>query len=156
MRNVLSLNAEERLGRIGRRIDHLIEAVQTTEAAEKVRADVARELRRIDHQVAATRAQIAQDLATTRKDLSDAVREELDVWKARLEELRVQTSLGRMEVRERLEPVIERVDLSLERIRKHVDRLTNAEVVDADDLERSVREALRELRREMDAATELQ
>lgn len=149
------LDAEEKLRRIGRWIDRLVEKVQVSETTEALQSGVAKELKRIDEHRAATHAQIAQDLATTRKDLSRAFGEELDVWKARLGELEVQATLGRMEARDRLEPFMERIDLLIDRIRKDVEELAHAEVIDEEDLANHVQTSMNELRREIDAAEEL-
>ena len=95
-------------------------------------------------------ARIGEDIAVTRDDVIAAFREELDVWKARLEELVVQAALGRMELRDRLAPILRRVDAELTRIRKDLEELEKAEVVDEEELGYSIRKSMTGLRKDIE------
>jgi hypothetical protein len=121
-------SAEKRLGALGRSIDELLEKSRIARTVVEVRDEIATELKRVDRRYAAVRAQIDQDLAATKEDLVEAFNEELDVWKGRMEELEVQATLGRMELRDLLVPALGRLDAKLTRIRKEVDRLDMDEI----------------------------
>jgi type I site-specific restriction endonuclease len=152
---VTTPSVERRLGQIGRSVDELIQKWHTSDAASELRDDVKKELKRIDEQIAATRAQVGQDLATTRQDLAEAFREELDVWKARLEELDVQATLARMDLRDRVAPILRRVDAKLSHIRKDVEDLAEGEIVDEEGLSLSIQESMAGLRAEIEEVDEM-
>ena len=154
-RKVRMPSAERKLGQIGRSIDELLTKSRTAETAAEVRDNVVKELKRIDKQIAATRAQIGQDLATTREDLVEALHKELDVWKVRLEELDVQAALGRMELQDRLAPIVRRVDATLARVRRDVEELAEAEIVDEEELGYSIQKAMTDLRKEIEEVDEM-
>ena len=93
---------------------------------------------------------IGEDIAVTRDDVIAALRAELDIWKARLDELVVQAALGRMELRDRVAPLLRRVDAELTRIRKDVEELEKVEVVDEEELGYSIRKSMAGLRRDIE------
>ena len=95
-------------------------------------------------------ARIGEDIAVTRDDVIAAFREELDIWKARFDELVVQATLGRMELRDRVAPVLRRVDAELTRIRKDLEELERMEVVDEVELGYSVRKSMAGLRKDIE------
>lgn len=148
-------NMEQRLAAIGKRIDRLLESAGVNGTIETARSGLSGELKRMEDHFAAAKAQIRQDLAVTRTDLADAFREELDVWKARSDDLRVQVALGEMELRDRTAPVLEAIDSTIGRIRRDVDELAHAHVVDEEALTRSVEDSMKSLRSEVAAAEEL-
>ena len=146
-------SVERRFGQIGRSIDELLEKSST--AAADVRDEIVTELERIDKQISAARAQVGQDLAFTREDLVEALHKELDVWKARLDELDVQATLGRMELRDRIAPTLRRVEAKLDRIRRDVQELSEAEVVDEEELGYSIKKSMTGLRRDIEEVDEM-
>lgn len=148
-------SAERKLGEIGRSIDDLLERSRMMDAAVRVRAEIVKELKRIDEQVTTTRARIDRDVAVTRKDFIDALRAELDVWKARLQELDVQAALGRMEVRDRLNPVLRHIESELAGIKKDVEALAETDSGGEEALTRSIERSMKSLRKEIETADEL-
>lgn len=148
-------NMEQRLASIGKRIDRLLESAGVNGTIGTARSGLSAELKRMDEHFAAAKAQIRQDLAVTRSDLAGAFREELDVWKARTDDLRVQVALGEMELRDRAVPMLEAIDSTIGRIRRDVDELAHPHVVDEEALARSVEDCLKLLRTEIAAAEEL-
>ena len=93
---------------------------------------------------------IGDDIAVTRDDVIAVVREELDVLRARLEELVVQAALGRMELRDRLAPLLRRVDAELSRIRRDVEDLERVDVVDEEELGYTIRKSMAGLRKDIE------
>jgi chromosome segregation ATPase len=147
-------SAEQKLGTIGKSIDEWLEQSKMAETAVTVRDEILKELKRIDKQLAAARAQIDQDLATTRKDFAEAVRAELEVWKKRVQELDVQAALGRMELRDRVRPVIDRIEVHLARIRRDIEKL-EADAPDEETTTASIQTSMKDLRKEIKAVDEI-
>jgi cob(I)alamin adenosyltransferase len=141
-------SAELRFGQIGKAIDELLD--KSSSAAADVREDIAKELERIDGRLSAARAQVGQDVAFTRDDLVEALRKELDVWKTRVDELKVQTALGLMEVNDRLAPHLHRVEATISRIRRDVEELADAEMVDEEGLGYSIKISMTGLREDLE------
>lgn len=146
-------SAERRFGRIGKAIDELLH--KSSSKAAGMRDDIAKELERIDGQLSAARAQVGQDLAFTRDDLVEALRKELDVWRARVGELNVQAALGRMEAGDRLAPLLHRVEAELSRIHRDVEALAKAEVVDEEELGYSIKKSMVGLRKDIEEVDEM-
>lgn len=150
-----SRSVETTLGQIGRRVDDLLERVAASHALVDIRDEIVKELRRIERQASATRAQIDQDLAVTRRDFVRAVEAEIDVWKGRMEELEVQATLGRMEIRDHLGPMLRLIDGNLAAVKNDIEALKDADVIDEKGLARSVQESMNTLRWEWDRADEI-
>ena len=140
---------ERKFAEVGRSIDDLLQESRATHTARDVRDEMLRELRRIDNQLSPTWAQVGKDLAFTRDDIVEALQKELGVWKGRVEELDVQATLGRMELRDRLAPILRRVEAKLSRIGRDVEAMAEAQVVDEEDLGYSIMKSVTSLRRDI-------
>jgi len=145
-----AVTMEERLASIGRRVDRLIEGSQR--AIDRKGEPFQKELKRIEDHLSLSRAQIRQDLARTRNDFATAVEAELDVWRGRLEELNLQKTLGTMELRDRVTPVLERASLAMEQAKRAMQDLSEDDFEEG--LTKSIQERLGELRSEITTAEE--
>ena len=86
-----------------------------------------------------------------RADLLESVRNELAVWRGRIEGLKLQASLGRMDLDDRLRPTIEHLETSYEKARRYLQDLSQDEL-SWEDLEPELSASMAELRREFDKA----
>ena len=91
------------------------------------------------------------DKVHERADLLESVRNELAVWRGRIEGLKVQASLGRMDFDDRFRPSIEHLETSYEKARRYLQDLAKDEL-SWDDLEPELSASMAELRREFDKA----
>ena len=148
------MTVEQVLGKLGARIDRLLDTIKTSGVATKARADLGNEFKRIDEEITTARVRIDDDLADGKEALITALRAELDVWKGRLEELRVQADLGRMELRDRLTIIADRLDEAIGAIRRDIREIEERGDVAAG-LEPAVGKEMRSLRREFETAEEL-
>lgn len=76
-------------------------------------------------------------------------------WKGRLEELRVQAALGSMEVRDRVAPLLARIEGAVSDVERLLDDLGQAEIVDEEGLTKEIRGAMATLAAEIESANEL-
>lgn len=74
---------------------------------------------------------------------------------AKIDGLQVQASLGRMEARDRLRPVLDRLVDALDEVRREVDDFIREEATDPLHLREGVGTALHDLRREVESAPEI-
>jgi hypothetical protein len=77
-------------------------------------------------------------------------------WKAKADELEVQTALGRMELRDRLVPLMKRIQSELQKLSADIEQLSDTEPIHEQALSEAVQESLRTLSTEMPSAEELQ
>ena len=154
MAHTKEMNVERLLGSIGARIDRLMEKTEFTETRTNIRAAIDRELHRIDNEVSVARARIDEDIADGREALANAFHDELDVWKARLDDLKVQADLGRMEVRDQISPLIRRLDNAILNLRHDVQRIGGSGDLTSD-VKASVEDRMKTLRREIELAEEM-
>ena len=85
-----------------------------------------------------------------RDDLAEELHKEMDAWKARVEDLEVQATLGRMELRDRLAPTLRRIEAKLDRIHRDVEELAEARVVDEEELGYSLKRSMAGLREDLE------
>jgi hypothetical protein len=150
---------EGRLGRIGHHLDGALKKVreahdraEINRRAEDIRSVIEREIARIDRRVAALSAQLKQDAAWTREDFAGAAKEELDIWRARLDELRVQEALIEMEARDRFHEVMERIERAYGQSEAQLEDLSFGDLTDWSDIRPYVERSLGSLRREIEEA----
>ena len=74
---------------------------------------------------------------------------------ATVDELQVQAALGRMEARDRMRPVLDRLVDALDEVRRDVEGFIADEVKDPLEVRRGVEDALHDLKGEIDSAPEL-
>lgn len=86
-----------------------------------------------------------------RADRLESVRNELAVWRGRIEGLKLQASLGRMDFDDRLRPSIEHLEASYEKARRYLKDLSKDEL-SWDEIEPELSASMAELRREFDMA----
>lgn len=115
--------------------------LQSSHSMEKRLSEIGR---RIDHLLSKVK-----DAA----ELRQVVKGEFDVWRQWRDELHLQAELASMEVRDALEPTIEKVDLAFDRALDRVDELIATAELDENDLRDSVEKEMKGLRQELDAAT---
>lgn len=77
------------------------------DAWDAYRETVDRAHKRFDADLELAEAELRRRRAETRKEFADTVDEELEAWRARTDELRVQARLARMDTGDQLEPIIE-------------------------------------------------
>jgi exonuclease VII large subunit len=150
---------EGRLGRIGHHLDDALRKVreahdraEINRRAEEVKSFFEREVARIDRRVAALSAQLKQDAAWTREDFAGAVKDELDVWRARLDELRVQEALVEMEARGLFHVALEKVERAYDQSEAQLEDLSLANLTDWSDIRKYVERSLGTLRNEIEDA----
>ncbi len=102
-----------------------------------------------DHRITALETQIGElrtQLQDVRRQLSEA---ELDQWRARIDDLEVQAHLGTLEVKQRLDPVVDDLRNRWLDAREQVSNSTDtaSEVIDA--LRKGLEHAMGEMRRSM-------
>ena len=86
-------------------------------------------------------------------ELRLAIGSEGDEWRQWRDELRLQAELASMELRDALEPTIERIDLAFDHALDRADELIAASEFDADDVHEAVEAELKSLRKDLEAAT---
>lgn len=74
---------------------------------------------------------------------------------AKIDELQVQASLGCMEARDHLRPILDRLVDALDEVRREVDDFIREEATDPLDLRDGVGAALHDLREEVESAPEI-
>lgn len=151
---------EDRLANIGSRIDSLMTRVHDLRGdadehvghlMEDLHSTIEGELNRIERRIQSTSNHIDHDVSHARSEVLEATRDELAIWWGRLEGLRLQANLGKMEVNDRLQPLLQRLELAYERARGHLHELTRDEL-SWEDVEPQLMEAMRELKTEFDSA----
>jgi hypothetical protein len=151
---------EERLARIGERVDSLMSKVHEVGAdtnqhvrdlIEDLSSSVDREVSRIEVRMRTVNEEVGDDISMTRTDVIDSVREELALWRGRIEGLRLQAILGKMEVDDRLRPALERLEIAYGTARRRLHELS-VEEMSWEELEPQLQIALKDLREEFDRA----
>ena len=77
----------------------------------------------------------------------DKLREELDGWRTRLDQLRLQANLGKMELRDKLQELGERIEPAHRRAMKRLSELAKDGASEAQILSRSLQAGWDQLRR---------
>jgi hypothetical protein len=95
---------------------------------------------------------VRSELATTVDAYRVAAREQLLVWRGRLDELRLQASLARMEIRDNVEAVLDRMEAHYDDAAHHL-RAAGPSTVLAS-LRTTVRRRLGDIREGADAAND--
>lgn len=90
----------------------------------------------------------------TDEELEPAVRAEVEVWRSLVDDLRVQATLGKMEARERVEPLVDRVTEAVAGLRHRLDGIFDVD--EGEELESSLVDSFKSLRDEILKAEELQ
>lgn len=89
-----------------------------------------------------------------REDVQPRLEEEVAVWKQMLDEARVQAELGRMEARDRFEPLFGQLETISSELEHRFDDLRRTK--EWDELEGSLRESLTSLRRDIATSEEFE
>jgi len=102
----------ERLNRARRMAHTMLERLdgETGDAADLLSREVEREIHQLDAEVALLNSELRSELATTVDDYRAAAREQLLAWRSRLDELRVQAALARMEIRDDVDAALDRME----------------------------------------------
>lgn len=81
--------------------------------------------------------------------------DELTTWRGRLDQLHVQAALGAMEARDRVVPLLDRIEAAVREVEGLFEDFGDGEVLDEEGLSKEVRAAMATLGKEIDAAEEL-
>lgn len=95
------------------------------------------------------------ELVARTDDLKKArgfIARELKVWREWIDELRVQNELAKMEIRDRMVPALDRLELAYEHGSGEIHRLLEDPAIDSDGFRRAVKKELEGLRRDIEAA----
>ena len=122
------------------------------ETREALVRDIERGLAQLESEVAVVRADLETELAETRQSYREAVRQQLDAWRGRVEHLRVQAALAEMEARDELDELLARVDNAYRAARQQLVKADEDTAETLDVLRASARRVLNDLEMAMDAA----
>ena len=142
----------ERLDRSRRAADaalHRLEA-EPLEAAGLLARDLEREVCQLEAEVGLLIAEVQGELATTTDAYRAAAGDQLRAWRARLDELRVQASLARMEIRAEGDVILERMEGHYQEAAHHLRMATTTTGLSS--LRQAVRRLFGDVRDAADAA----
>jgi hypothetical protein len=151
---------EERLAAVGSRIDSLMSRVRDMgadadhhvhEVMEDLYSSVEREVKRIEGRIRSTNDADEADATKARAELLESLRDELALWRGRLEGLRLQATLGRMDFDHKMQPAIERIEVLYYKARRYLHDMAHDELA-WDELEPLLLDAMTDLRHEFDEA----
>ena len=125
---------------------------ETGDAAEFLSREIEREIHQLDAEVALLNAELRSELATTVDDYRAAAREQLLAWRGRLDDLRVQATLARMEIRDDVEAALDRMEGHYHDAAHHLRAVGPHTVLPT--LRQKVRQLLGDVRHAADAARE--
>ena len=154
MTQTKQVSAEQLLGSLGARIDRLLTDIKSGELTASLRSEINGELQRISNEISAARARVDADVEDGKEAIAAALGAERDVWKARLEELRVQAELGRMEIRDRIKAIADRIDDLTAHVRQDIHEVEERNDI-SHEVESAVKKEMHTLRREIEKADEL-
>ena len=89
----------------------------------------------------------------TDQEVEPAVRSEVEVWKALVDDFRLQMRLGKMEAIERVEPIIDRLQEALDEVRRRLDGIFESD--EMEELDEALVDTFKSLREEIKRAEEL-
>jgi len=127
------------------------------EVRESLARDLERGLSQLESEIRVAQASLEAEMAETRQSYREALRQQLEAWRARVEHLRVQTALAEKEARSELDELVERAENAFLAARQQLARAEEdtAEALDVlrararrvlDDLEAAVEAAWSRLR----------
>jgi gas vesicle protein len=107
---------------------------------------------RLKDELAAVRAELDIETAETKAAYREALRPRLDLWRSRIDELRVQVDLAEMEARDELTALVEDLEGAYRAARHHLDQADDHTADTLETLCPCGRQVLRNLHAAMDAA----
>jgi DNA repair exonuclease SbcCD ATPase subunit len=124
----------------------------TGEAWEVLVRDLEGGLAQLESEATVAKADLEAELAETRESYREAVRNQLDAWRAGVERLRLQVTLGEMEARDELNDLLERVDDAYRVARQQLGKVEDDTAETLDVLRAGARRVLDDLAAAVDAA----
>ncbi|MEW6470974.1 MAG: hypothetical protein AB1679_01770 [Actinomycetota bacterium] len=142
----------ERLGRARKAADDMLRRLdrEPAEAAKLLAKDLEREVCQLEAEVGLLAAEVRGELATTTDAYRTAAGEQLRAWRGRLDELRVQASLARMEIRDDVDAVLDRMEGHYHEAAHHLRMATTSTTLSS--LRQAVRRLFGDVREAADAA----
>lgn len=142
----------DRLQRSRRAADAVLRQLEAEppEAAELLAKGLEREVCQLEAEVGLLTSEVRGELATTTDAYRVAAGEQLGAWRARLDELRVQASLGRMEIRDDLDAILDRMESHYHEVAHHLRAATTTTALSS--LRQAVRRLFGDVRDAADAA----
>lgn len=85
--------------------------------------------------------------------LIEMTKNEMKIWRTKLDELKVQARLGRSELHEVLQPEIDRIEQELGKVEERVKELQSASEGALDDIKKGAEKAMQAIRHSFDNAS---
>lgn len=147
------------VGRLRSEREMLTQQLQELRATDEeawgdYRERVDRARQRLEADVRIAEAELQRRLAESRKEFTDTVATELEAWQTRIDELRVQAELAKMDTQEDLEPIMQAMQRRRSDLERRLGELQDA----SEDTWQSIREemvdSLTQLRHSLQEATQ--
>jgi len=108
---------------------------------------------RLKAELTAVRSQLDAETAETKAAYREALRPQLDAWRSRVEELRVQLDLAEMDARDELSALLAEVERAYGAAQYHLDRAGDDTTETLENLRRGTRQVIGDLEAALEAAS---
>lgn len=122
------------------------------EVSSAVVADLERGRERLKSELASVRTELEIETAETKAAYRDGFHAQLDAWRGRIDELRLQADLAEMEARDELTSLLEDVERAYGVAQSHLDRAGDHTAETLETLRRGTRQVLADLETAVEVA----